>query len=214
MSGTENLIISIIDDDEDIRKSLTRSLTKRGYHVESYPSANDFLKSYDETKSSCLLLDYGMPELNGLELQQLLINEDISIPVIFMTGHGGIPESVQAMKAGAVDFLEKPFKQDVLINAIHTAFEKAKDTQQGDETIKALKLKLDLLTVREKEIAQFIVQNPADTSSKNIGRNLNISSRTVEHHRVRILEKMDVSSAAELVEKSILANLFSDHTHT
>jgi two-component system response regulator FixJ len=208
MPGTEDLIISIIDDDEDIRKSLTRSLTKRGYRVASYRSANDFLKSYDETKFGCLLLDYGMPDINGLELQQLLIKKDISIPIIFMTGHGGIPQSVQAMKAGAVDFLEKPFKQDVLIKAIHTAFDKVKDAQEDYEIIKALKLKLDLLTVREKEIAQLIVQNPADTSSKNIGRNLDISSRTVEHHKARILEKMDVSSAAELVEKSILANLF------
>lgn len=209
MSDKENLTVFIIDDDDDIRISLTRSLTKRGYNVESFSSAKGFLDIYDENTSGCVLLDYGMPELNGLELQQYLIENKISIPVIFMTGHGGIPQSVQAMKAGAVDFLEKPFQQNILLDAINTAFENARATKQDDESNKALKSKLESLTTREKEIAQFIVQNPADTSSKNIGRHLDVSPRTVDHHRARILEKMDVTSVAELIEKSITTKLFS-----
>lgn len=209
MADTENLTVFIIDDDDDIRISLTRSLTKRGYKVECFSSANDFLGSYDESISGCILLDYGMPELNGLEFQQRLIKSEISIPIIFMTGHGGIPESVQAMKAGAIDFLEKPFKQNILLDAINTAFESAKLTKRDDESNKALKSKLENLTTREKEIAQFMVQNPADTSSKNIGRHLEVSPRTVDHHRARILEKMDVKSVAELIEKSITTKLFS-----
>lgn len=208
MLDKENLTVFIIDDDDDIRISLKRSLTKRGYNVECFSSANDFLNSYQQSNLGCLLLDYGMPELNGLELQKQLIINKISIPIIFMTGHGGIPESVQAMKAGAIDFLEKPFQQSVLLEAIDTAFKSARTAQQYDQSNKALKAKLDLLTAREKEIAQFIVQNPADTSSKNIGRHLNVSPRTIDHHRARILEKMDMKSVAELIEKSITTKLF------
>lgn len=209
MSEMQNLTVFIIDDDADIRTSLKRSLTKRRYSVECFSSANDFLRSYDESKLGCILLDYGMPELNGLQLQQRLIENKISIPIIFMTGHGGIPESVQAMKAGAIDFLEKPFKQDVLLDAISTAFESIRLARQDHASGKALKSRLESLTTREREIAQFIVQNPADTASKNIGRHLNVSPRTVDHHRARILEKMDVTSVAELIEKSITSKLFS-----
>lgn len=208
MPDKKNSTVFIIDDDEDIRISLTRSLTKRGYNVECFSSAKGFLESYDENDMGCLLLDYGMPELNGLELQQYLIENKISIPIIFMTGHGGIPESVQAMKAGAVDFLEKPFQQNILLDAINNAFENARSSKKGNENCKALKAKLDLLTTREKEIAIYMVQNPADTSSKNIGRHLDVSPRTVDHHRARILEKMDVKSVAELIEKSITTKLF------
>lgn len=209
MSAFEDLTIYIIDDDDDIRTSLTRSLTKRGYVVESFSSAGEFLISYNQSNSGCVLLDYGMPELNGLELQQKLIESNISIPLIFMTGHGGIPESVQAMKSGAVDFLEKPFQQDALLEAITTAFERVKMANKNDLGVKALKTKLESLTAREKEVAKFIVQNPAETSSKIIGRHLGVSPRTIDHHRARILEKMNVASVAELIEKALIAKLFT-----
>ena len=208
MSGEKKLTVFIIDDDDDIRKSLSRSLTKRGFYVESFASANSFLSSYDENMSGCILLDYGMPEINGLELQKQLLEKEFSIPIIFMTGHGGIPESVKAIKAGAIDFLEKPFKQDALLSAIHSAFESAEMARQENKTSKELKNKFNNLTTREKEVAQFIIQNPADTSSKNIGRHLNVSPRTVDHHRAQILEKMEMNSVTELIEKSITTKLF------
>jgi two-component system response regulator FixJ len=209
MFRMEDFTIYIIDDEEDIRTSLTRSLTKRGYKVESFSSADSFLDTYNRTNSGCLLLDYGMPEMNGLELQNKLIEMEISIPIIFMTGHGGIPQSVQAIKAGAIDFLEKPFQQKVLLKAIDTAFEQATRLNEDIEGANALKAKFETLTTREKEIAEFIVQNPADTSSKYIGRQLDVSPRTIDHHRARVLEKMDVTSVAELIEKAIKSNLFS-----
>jgi two-component system response regulator FixJ len=209
MFRMEDFTIYIIDDEEDIRTSLTRSLTKRGYKVESFSSADSFLNTYNRTNSGCLLLDYGMPEMNGLELQNKLIEMEISIPIIFMTGHGGIPQSVQAIKAGAIDFLEKPFQQKVLLKAIDTAFEQATSLNEDIEGANALKAKFETLTTREKEIAEFIVQNPADTSSKYIGRQLDVSPRTIDHHRARVLEKMDVTSVAELIEKAIKSNLFS-----
>jgi two-component system response regulator FixJ len=209
MFRMEDFTIYIIDDEEDIRISLTRSLTKRGYKVESFSSADSFLNTYNRTNSGCLLLDYGMPEMNGLELQNTLIEMEISIPIIFMTGHGGIPQSVQAIKAGAIDFLEKPFQQKVLLKAIDTAFEQATSLNEDIEGANALKAKIETLTTREKEIAEFIVRNPADTSSKFIGRQLDVSPRTIDHHRARVLEKMDVTSVAELIEKAIKSNLFS-----
>lgn len=209
MSRIKDFTVYVIDDEEDIRISLTRSLTKRGYKVESFASAESFLDTYDQSKSGCLLLDYGMPDMNGLELQEKLIKMEIAIPIIFMTGHGGIPQSVQAIKAGAIDFLEKPFQQKVLLEAIKAAFERAAIVNQDTEDAKALKAKFETLTTREKEIAQFIVQNPADTSSKNIGRQLDVSPRTIDHHRARVLEKMDVTSVAELIEKALKSNLFS-----
>jgi two-component system response regulator FixJ len=209
MFRMEDFTIYIIDDEEDIRTSLTRSLTKRGYKVESFSSADSFLDTYNRTNSGCLLLDYGMPEMNGLELQNKLIEMEISIPIIFMTGHGGIPQSVQAIKAGAIDFLEKPFQQKVLLKAIDTAFEQATSLNEDIEGANALKAKFETLTTREKEIAEFIVRNPADTSSKFIGRQLDVSPRTIDHHRARVLEKMDVTSVAELIEKAIKSNLFS-----
>ena len=209
MLRIKEFTVYVIDDEEDIRKSLTRSLTKRGYKVESFSSAHEFLENHDPNKPGCLLLDYGMPEMNGLELQEKLNEMELSIPIIFMTGHGGIPESVKAIKAGAIDFLEKPFQQKVLIAAIKSAFERVSVINQDVEDAKALKAKFETLTTREKEIAQFIVQNPADTSSKNIGRQLEVSPRTIDHHRARVLEKMDVTSVAELIEKALKSNLFS-----
>ena len=209
MFRMEDFTIYIIDDEEDIRISLTRSLTKRGYKVESFSSADSFLNTYHRTNSGCLLLDFGMPEMNGLELQEKLIEMEISIPIIFMTGHGGIPQSVQAIKAGAIDFLEKPFQQKVLLKAIDTAFEQAVRINDDIKSANALKAKFETLTTREKEIAEFIVHNPADTSSKNIGRQLDVSPRTIDHHRARVLEKMGVTSVAELIDKAIKSNLLS-----
>lgn len=209
MSNTD-LTVYLVDDDDDIRSSLSRALTKRGFNVQAFASAKQFLDTFDENGRGCLLLDYGMPEMNGLELQQHLVAKNYTIPIIFITGHGGVPESVQAIKAGAVDFLEKPFVQKTLVERINTAFE----TELAELDAKAKKRELydqfARLTQREKEIAQLIATNPANTSSKDIGRTLDISPRTVDHHRARILEKMDVKSVAELIDLSFRAQFFKD----
>ncbi|MFK7901556.1 MAG: response regulator transcription factor [Nitratireductor sp.] len=208
MFDNQNLTIFIVDDDNDILTSLSRSLTKRGYKVECFISAQQFLDAFNESSQGCLLLDYGMDHINGLELQQLLIEKEISLPIIFMTGHGGIPESVKAIKNGAIDFLEKPFKQDVLIEAIDSAFKQSLSFVKINESKKLLNENLAKLTTREREVAQAIVLNPADTSSKFISRKLGVSPRTVDHHRARILEKMQMNSVVELIEKSIKSELF------
>ena len=208
MANEQLLTVFIIDDDDDIRSSLSRALGKRGYSVETFSSARHFLDEYDHNKLGCVILDYGMPEMNGLELQGYMKEQDIILPVIFITGHGGIPESVQAIKQGAVDFLEKPFRQTVLVNCIEMAFARVLETQQFELTHKQLEDRFERLTKREKEVAEFIVLNPSSTSSKEVGRHLGISPRTVDHHRARVLEKMRMRSVTELVDECVKAGLF------
>jgi two-component system response regulator FixJ len=204
MSATDPTVF-VIDDDKDIRSSLTRSLGKRGFTVETFDSAQAFLDTYDPELKGCIILDYGMPGMTGLELQEVLVCKGRPLPIIFITGHGGVPESVQAMKAGAIDFLEKPFRSDVLVDCINTAFETFVQASVGHEKSDAARQKLANLTSREKEIVDFIVANPSKTSSKDIARKLDISPRTVDHHRARILEKMNIKSIIELIDLVTLA---------
>jgi FixJ family two-component response regulator len=140
--------------------------------------------------------------MNGLELQATLAERDITIPIIFISGHGGIPDSVQAMKAGAVDFLEKPFRQHVLVDCITSAFTNDLLTREIETNRRTALENFATLTSREREIADFMISNPSNTASKEIGRELNISPRTVDHHRARILEKMEIKSVAELIDLS------------
>lgn len=203
------LTVFLIDDDEDIRKSLQRALEKRGYAVESHASAASFLAAYDPARQGCLLLDYGMPDMNGLELQAHLNELGATIPVIFITGHGGVPESVQAIKAGAVDFLEKPFRQADLVERIETAFAIARDRLDLDERARDQRARFQRLTARELEIVERMIARPSEISSKELAMALGISPRTVDHHRARILEKMNVKSVAELIA---LATRQSDST--
>lgn len=205
--GTDEPVVFLVDDDADIRSSLSRALGLRGYRVEAFASAQEFLDAYDGLASGCLILDYGMPKMNGLQLQKHLVDRGIKLPIVFVTGHGGIPESVAAMKMGAVDFLEKPFKQSVLIERIESAFKADELRRNHNRQIAATLRRFQALTEREQEIALILSTKTGQNSSKEIARDLGISPRTVDHHRARILEKMDVGSVAELVEASIRAGL-------
>jgi len=206
--STIDLKIYLIDDDEGIRSSLVRALSKRGYAIDAFESAADFLAIFDKTQHGCLLLDYGMPDMNGLELQQHLNKIGSTIPIIFITGHGGIPESVAAMKAGATDFLEKPFRQDTLLACIDRAFERETQQVKVNTQLQGIRERSENLTNRERQVAEFIVANPASTSSKDVARALDISPRTVDHHRASIMDKMQVKSVAELIEVSVRLGLF------
>jgi len=179
-------IVFIIDDDVDIRTSLSRALIKRGFQVQTYESAQAFLDNSNPDQLGCIILDYGMPDMNGLELQEKLIADGHAMPIIFITGHGGVPESVAAIKGGAIDFLEKPFRTDVLVERIRFAIE----------------------TSREMEIVGMIVSNPSNSTSKEIARALDISPRTIDHHRARILEKMQIKSMVELIDLAIASQVF------
>lgn len=197
-----NSTVFLVDDEAEVRTTLSRALRKRGFSVEAFDSAKSFLDQYNPDQQGCLVLDYGMPEINGLELQSLMKETKISLPIVFISGHGGVPESVQAMKAGAVDFLEKPFRQNDLVSCIQTAFERdIQMRQEASEQIDA-QARFGRLTSREREVAVFMIEHPSNTSSKEIGRALDISPRTVDHHRARILEKLEIGSIIELVELS------------
>ena len=205
----EGPFVFLVDDDADIRGSLARALELRGYVVRPFASAQDFLDTYDQGLSGCLLLDYGMPKMDGLQLQKRLRDMGSQLPVIFITGHGGVPESVEAMKMGAVDFLEKPFKQSVLIDRIEAALETDRRRRVAQMQTSGIVARFQSLTDREKEISLLLATRPGQNSSKEIAKLLGISPRTVDHHRARILEKMDVGTVAELVETSLRAGLVS-----
>lgn len=202
--------VFLVDDDADIRGALSRALGLRGYRVKPFASAQAFLEYYQTGVWGCLILDYGMPEMNGLQLQRHLRESDSCLPIIFITGHGGVPESVEAMKMGAVDFLEKPFKQSILINRIEAALEAAAQQREETQQFSGVVTRFETLTEREREIASMLATCPGRNTSKEIARELGISPRTVDHHRARILEKMDVGTVAELVETSLKAGLFAE----
>lgn len=195
--------VFLIDDDKAVRTSLSRALHKRGFQLQTFETAKQFLDAYDPSQPGCLVLDYGLPQMDGLKLQEILAERDINVPIIFISGHGGVRETVQAMKGGAIDFLEKPFRQEVLVDCINTAFEADVQRRAAERDRNSALTRFAKLTQREKEVANIMIANPSSTSSKEIGRELDISPRTVDHHRARILEKMEIGSVAELIDLSI-----------
>jgi FixJ family two-component response regulator len=191
-----NSTVFIIDDDASIRKSLSRLLRSADYSVETFPSAEEFLRREHFDGVGCILLDVKMPGLSGMDLQEELSKADYHMPIIFITGHGNIPLSVQAMKKGAVDFLTKPFNDKELLQAIKKAIEKdAHARAKYDESLD-IRRRIELLTPRENEILPYIITGMLN---KQIASKLGITEKTVKVHRGHIMEKLDVNSVAELV---------------
>ena len=197
---TDTPTVFLVDDDDDVRVALGRSLRMRGLNVESYSDARSFLDATDRSSGGCLILDYGMPGMDGLELQEHLIEIGSDLPIIFITGHGGIPQSVKATKLGALDFLEKPFDLGTLLERIDTAFEIWRTTSEEKQRKSQLEANRQSLTTREGEVFDHILRNPSRSTSKEIARALNISARTVEIHRGRVMKKLNVNSVAELFD--------------
>jgi RNA polymerase sigma factor (sigma-70 family) len=188
--------VYVVDDDASVRKSLSRLISEAGYRVQAYTSSREFLAREPEAGPSCLVLDVRMPGATGLELQQTLAGAVHEIPIIFITGHGDISMSVKAMKAGAVDFLTKPFAARELLDAIERAV--AKDTRDlgseaRDDEIRA---RLKLLTPRESQVFALVVTGMLN---KQIAAQLGIGEKTVKVHRARVMEKMQADSVATLV---------------
>ncbi|MFC1822557.1 response regulator transcription factor [Thermodesulfobacteriota bacterium] len=189
--------VFIVDDDPSIRESLILLLRSAGYNVKTFASANEFLDSERGTPGpACLVLDVRMPGLSGLDLQEELASRNYNIPVIFITGHGDIPMSVQAMKKGAVEFLPKPFDDDQLLGAVKEALQKDSQTRTFHDEQKLIMQRLDSLTPREHEILTYLITGMLN---KQIAYELKIAERTVKAHRKQVLDKMGVDSIAELV---------------
>lgn len=190
-------IVFLVDDDPAILKALPRALRRHGLEVQPYGSAAEFLDAY-ASEPGCLVLDLSMPEMSGLELQQELIERQIELPIIFITGHGGVPESVQALRAGAIDFLEKPFLPEVLLQRIDEAMAQDKKIRQQTLEQENIRSRFSRLTEREYDVFRLLIKDREIPSSKEIARELGISHRTVEHHRSRMLEKTRTRSVPEL----------------
>jgi FixJ family two-component response regulator len=194
-------IVFVIDDDASVRTSLKELLESVGLRVELFDSADAFLTSRPPEVASCLVLDVRLPGRSGLEFQTDLTTAGISLPIIFITGHGDIPMSVRAMKSGAVEFLTKPFRDQDLLEAVRAAIERDRARREGENAIAALRTRFALLTAREKEVIAYV---SAGFVNKRIAAEMDISEVTVKVHRRNIMQKMSARSLAELVRMADL----------
>ena len=188
-------IIFVVDDDAAMRRSLAYLFDSAGWQVATFESARDFLQRYDGHTPGCLLLDVRMPLMSGLELQQELARHAIALPVIFLSGHGDLAMAVQTMKAGACDFLEKPCKDQVLLDAVSRAVARSVEESRSAASASTAQAALAALTAREREVALLMAEGKA---SKVIARELGISDKTVQVHRHNTMEKLGLHSAAEV----------------
>ena len=189
-------VVFVVDDDVSVRESLAPLIRWAGWKPETFSSAQEFLsRSRDETPS-CLVLDVELPDLNGLDLQERVAADRAAMPIIFITGHGDIPMSVRAMKAGAAEFLTKPFERDALLNAIRSAIERSREALLQASELKILRERYSSLTPREREVLAWVVSG---LLNKQVGGELGMTEATVKAHRGKIMQKMKADSLADLV---------------
>lgn len=189
-------LVYLVDDDEAVRDSLGMLFRSIGLDHEAYPSAIDFLQNFDVERHACLVADIRMPGLSGLELQQRLNEQRAEIPIVFITGHGDVPMAVTAMKSGAADFVQKPFRDQDIIDRIHKALDRDRDRRKLRVEQDEIRARIALLTPRENEVMRRVVRGQAN---KVIAMDLGVSQRTVELHRARVMRKLKMRSLAELV---------------
>lgn len=188
--------VYVVDDDPSVRVAMERLLKSVGLTVETFASAREFLDQATPEWSGCLIVDLRMPEMGGLDLQDQLGASQVSLPVIFLTGYGTVPASVRAMKAGAVDFLEKPVDDQTLLDAVHKALERDREAWRNQAKMQALHQRLAALTPREYEVLTFIISGRLN---KQAAAELGTTEKTIKVHRARIMEKLRCASLAELV---------------
>jgi FixJ family two-component response regulator len=189
-------VVFVVDDDVSVRESLELLIRTAGWHPETYPSAHAFLARPPARVPSCLVLDVSLPDLNGLDLQERIGGGRADLPIIFITGHGDVPMTVRAMKAGAVEFLTKPFSEDALLGAITSAIERSRAALEQQAGLQQVEARYATLTQREREVMGLVVSG---LLNKQIAGELRISEITVKAHRGKVMGKMQAGSLAELV---------------
>jgi two-component system, LuxR family, response regulator FixJ len=196
--------VYIVDDDEAVRDSLSLLLESKGYAIKSFVSAPEFLAAAPSLPVGCLIVDIRMPEMDGLELQQHLTDRSLDFPLIVITGHGDVPLAVRAMKAGAVDFIEKPFASETILSSLEAALSRLATPSEEDPAKAAATAKLALLSSRELQVLQGLL---GGLPNKSIAYDLGISPRTVEIHRARLMDKMGARSLSELIRLALAAGV-------
>ncbi len=195
-SDNPNITVFLIDDDDSVRDALSLLIESEGMQVQSFASAQAFLDSYQTTPKSCLVLDFRMPNMSGLELQNELKNRHIDIPIIFISAHADVPASSKAFRAGAVDFLQKPFDNTILLARIQEAVEKHEITREKNSHKHETINRYQQLTKREKQVLDLIAKGHSNKESAQI---LGVSNRTIDVHRAHIMEKMQAGNLADLM---------------
>ncbi len=199
--------VFVVDDDQAMRNSLKWLIESVGMSVQTFSSADEFIRNYYPGQAGCVLLDVRMPGMSGLDLQEHFVNNQINIPIIIITGHGDVPMAVQAMKAGAVDFIEKPFNDELLLESIRTALRIDIEQRSTQAERAEIATHLANLTPREQEVMEMVTDGWAN---KEIAHKLGVSAKTVEAHRSRVMEKMHAKSLADLVKMAVAANMKVD----
>jgi two-component system response regulator FixJ len=199
-------IVFVVDDDVDARDSLCALLESAGHAAVAYESAQAFLEAYRPGRPGCLIADVRMPDMDGLELQEALNRRDAGLPVIVVTGHADVPLAVRAMKAGAVDLIEKPFDDELLLATVRRALALAQNARANAAATEAAKARIASLSARERQVLELLV---AGQPNKIIAYELDISPRTVEIHRAHVMDKMEAKSLSDLVRAAIAAGISS-----
>ena len=203
----EQKLIHLVDDDDAVRHSASFMLRHAGFTVKTYTDGVDFLDSVEAAAPGCILLDVQMPRMDGLEVQEQLNTRGVAMPVIVLTGHGDVNVAVKAMKAGAVDFVEKPYEKQTLIDALNRAFQRLEERSQRDLLLDEARGKIEHLTPREREVLEGLVDG---LTNKSIADTLDISPRTVEIHRANLMEKLGATSLSGVLRIAFAAGIGFD----
>ncbi len=201
---SNDAVVFIVDDDEAVRQSTAWLIESIGLKVITFNSADEFLSGYNN-EAGCIIMDVRMPGMSGLEAQEEMKNRAITLPLIFITGHGDVPMAVRALKHGAFDFIEKPFNDQLLLDAVQRGLKQNSETIESKIKNESINKRIAILTPREKEVMQRVTEGKPN---KVIAHELNVSIKTVEVHRARMMEKMEARSVAELVKTTLQSGLF------